>query len=87
MIDLFQQAETIKRLSRVVAAPSKRDRPPVTSEKRREQMRAHYLANKADYAERSKAWIAANPEKAREAFKQSERRRRAKLKAARARIA
>lgn len=94
MIDLFQPAPAVtteptrvhrmgepKPRERVVAAPSKRERPPVTSQKRRAQMAAHYQANKADYAARSKKWMAEHPAEAREAWKQSERRRRAKRKA------
>lgn len=60
--------------------PSKRMVIRKTTEKRRQQMHEHYLANKANYAERSKQWFKDNPEKAREAFRNNERRRRARIK-------
>lgn len=62
--------------TRVTPAPSKRLANPKTSAARRAQMHAHYLANKEKYFAKSKSWAEANPEKAREAWKQSERRRR-----------
>jgi len=66
---------------KVIARPSKRSATPKTSPERRAQMHAYYLANKEAILIRVKKWIAANPEKARESWRESERRRRAAKKA------